>query len=392
MPCSGRVDKDMIYLNHAATTYPKPQCVTEAHAAAFSAPPSGQFRSSGQGGGKDVFTSCRENLARLLGIGSPEQIYFTSGATDSLNQLFYGLERKGKRILATQTEHNSVLRPLYNGIAGDAEVEIVPCDRYGRVSPEEFEERIRPDVGLFVLNHCSNVTGMIQDAARFGEIAERHGILFLMDASQSAGCIPIDCDAWHVDALVFTGHKGLFGPQGTGGFYLREGVGLRPYRYGGTGKDSSRLVYENGEYEYETGTQNGHGIPALNAGVEYLLGHGVERIAEEEQRLMGLLYDGLSEIRGVTVYGEKGQNLGPVLSMNLAGLRPSELAYILQNGYETVVRAGLHCAPLIHRAMGTQEYGTVRVSISALTKEQEAWQFLGIMREIAAAAGNSAVC
>lgn len=202
------------------------------------------------------------------------------------------------------------------------------------------------------------------------------------------GCIPIDCDAWHADALVFTGHKGLFGPQGTGGYFLRKGVGLRPYRYGGTGRDSSRLTYEDGEYEYEAGTQNGHGIPALNAGVEYILERGVEKIAEEEQRLMGLLYDGLSDIRGVTVYGEKGENLGPVLSMNQAGFRPSELAYILQNGYETVVRAGLHCAPLIHQAMGTEGHGTVRISISALTKEQEVEEFLGNMREIAAAAEN----
>lgn len=378
----------MIYLNNAATTYPKPQCVTEAHAAALSAPPAGQFRSSGQGRGKDVFTECRENLGRLLGISAPERIYFTSGATDSLNQLFCGLERKGRKILVTQTEHNSVLRPLYNGVAQGAEVEILPCDRYGRVSPEELEKRISPEVGLLVLNHCSNVTGMIQDAARFGEIAKKHGILFLLDASQSAGCIPIDCDAWHVDALVFTGHKGLFGPQGTGGYFLREGVGLRPSRYGGTGRDSSRLTYEDGDYEYETGTQNGHGIQALGAGVEYILERGAEQIAGEEQRLMGLLYDGLSDMKGVTVYGEKEQNLGPVLSMNLAGLRASELAYILQNGYETVVRAGLHCAPLIHQAMGTQEAGTVRVSISALTKEEEIGQFLEAMREIAAAAGN----
>lgn len=377
---------DMIYLNNAATTYPKPQCVTDAYTAAFSAPPAGQFRSSGQGVEKDIFTRCRENLGRLFGISGPERIYFTSGATDSLNQLFYGLERKGRKILTTQTEHNSVLRPLYNGIAEGAEVEIVPCDPYGYVSPEEFEKRLTPDAGLFVLNHCSNVTGMIQDAARFGEIAEKHGVLFLLDASQSAGCIPIDCDAWHVDALVFTGHKGLFGPQGTGGYFLREGVRLRPYRYGGTGKDSSRLTYEDGDYEYETGTQNGHGVPALNAGAEYILERGVRRIAKEEQRLMELLYDGLSEIQGVTVYGKKGRNLGPALSMNLAGFRPSELAYILQNGYETVVRAGLHCAPLIHQAMGTQEAGTVRISISALTQEREAKEFLGIVREIAAAA------
>ena len=378
----------MVYLNNAATTYPKPQCVAEAHTAALCSPPEGQFRSSGQGTGKDVFTCCRENLGRLFGIGSPERIYFTSGATDSLNQLFHGLERKGKKILVTQTEHNSVFRPLLNGIADGIELEIVPCDKYGWVNPEAFEERITDETGLFVLNHCSNVTGMVQEAALFGEIAKRHGILFMLDASQSAGCIPVDCDEWYVDALVFTGHKVLFGSQGTGGYFLREGVKMKPYRYGGTGNDSNKLVYKDNEYEYEVGTLNGHGLRALNAGTEYILERGVKKIEEEEQRLMELLYNGLAELNGVTVYGENARNKGPVLSMNIAGLRPSELAYILQNGYETVVRAGLHCAPLIHQALGTERYGTVRVSISALTKRQEAERFLEIMEEIAVAVGR----
>lgn len=241
---------------------------------------------------------------------------------------------------------------------------------------------------MLVLNHCSNVTGMIQDAAVFGEIAEKYGVLFVLDASQSAGCIPVDCDRWKVDALIFTGHKGLFGTQGTGGFFLRDGIGLRPMRYGGTGMDSSRLTYENGDYEYETGTQNGPGIAALNAGVCYVLEQGVEQIAEKERRLMGRLYEGLAELEGVTVYGEKERNLGPVLSLNLAGLRASELAYILQNVYETVVRAGLHCAPLIHQAMGTADHGTVRVSVSALTEEQEVESFLESMKEIVEAVGT----
>ncbi len=378
----------MIYLNNAATTYPKPQCVAEAHAEALCAPPAGQFRSGGQSGGRDVLACCRKNLGKLLGIGNPERIFFTSGATDSLNQLFHGLQRKGRKVLVTQTEHNSVLRPLLNGIAADAVTETVPCDKNGWVSPEAFEERITAETGLFVLNHCSNVTGMVQEAARFGEIAKKHGVLFLLDASQSAGCIPVDCDGWQADALVFTGHKGLFGPQGTGGFFLRDGVRMKPYRYGGTGKDGSRLVYGEGDFEYEVGTQNGHGIQALNAGVEYILERGVEKIAEEERLLMKRLYEGLAEMKGVTVYGEKERNRGPVLSMNVAGLRPSELAYILQNGYETVVRAGLHCAPLIHRVLGTEGYGTVRVSVSALTERQEVENFLEIMGEIAAAAGG----
>lgn len=363
----------MMYLNNAATTYPKPQCVTDAHTAALSAPPAGQFRSSGQGRGKDVFTGCRENLGRLLGIGSPERIYFTSGATDSLNQLFHGMERRGKKILVTQTEHNSVLRPLYNGMAAGAEVEILPCDKYGQVSPEVFEERISPEAGLLVLNHCSNVTGMIQDAARFGEIAEKHGVLFMLDASQSAGCIPIDCDGWHVDALVFTGHKGLFGPQGTG-LLLCGGEQVVPLMQGGTGSESIRQQMPDFLPDHlEAGTHNVAGIAGLLEGLRFVERRGTQAILSHEQGLIHTLADCLSQIPNVEIFFSPEHQAG-VLSLRAGNRDCEELGELLgEGGY--ALRAGLHCAPYAHETAGTLETGTLRASVSPFNTEQEMFRF-----------------
>ena len=222
----------MIWLNQAATTFPKPRCVLDAHAAALSAPPEGQFRSADTRNGNGL-DRCRENLGRLLGISAVDRIFFASGATDATNALVNGLPLAEKRVLATQTEHNSVLRPLMNLTDQVGSVDIMPCDALGRVDPADVTRLLSaPSAALFV-NHCSNVTGMVQDIPALSEIAHRHSVLLVLDASQSAGCLPVDADAWGVDALIFTGHKALFGPQGTGGYYVRPGISLRPFRYAG---------------------------------------------------------------------------------------------------------------------------------------------------------------
>ena len=372
----------MIYLNQAATTFPKPRCVLDAHAAALSAPPEGQFRGSAAQNG-NVFDRCRNNMGRLLGIADADRIYFTSGATDAANALVNGLPLAGKRVLATQTEHNSVLRPLMNLKDRVGDVDIVPCDALGRVDPSDMERMFsRPAAALFV-NHCSNVTGMVQDIPALSEIAHRHGALLVLDASQSAGCLPVDADVWGVDALIFTGHKALFGPQGTGGYYVRSGVPLRPYRYGGTGRNSRQLTYDDGDYEYEVGTQNAPGIAALNAGIEYVLERGVTAIHAKECGLMKALFEGLADIPGVTLYGNYELCHGPLLSFNIRGLAPSDVAYILFGSYGITVRAGLHCSPLIHDAMGTSENGTVRVSVSDLNAEADMTALIAAVREIA---------
>jgi selenocysteine lyase/cysteine desulfurase len=214
------------------------------------------------------------------------------------------------------------------------------------------------------------------------EIAHRHGALLVLDASQSAGCLPVDADVWSVDALIFTGHKALFGPQGTGGYYVRPGVPIRPFRFGGTGRNSRQLTYDNGDYEYEVGTQNAPGIAALNAGVEYVLERGVNAIHAKERGLMKALYEGLASVPGVTLYGDHARCHGPLLSFNIHGLTPSDVAYILSGSCGITVRAGHHCSPLVHAAMGTSERGTVRVSVSDLNTQADIAALIAAVREI----------
>ena len=372
----------MIYLNQAASSWPKPPRVLEAHGLALSAVPAGQFRGGASLEETDAMEACRKELGALLNAKDFERIFFSSGATDAANAVICGLPLQGRRVLATQTEHNSILRPLLNHRDRVGRVDIVPCDEAGWVDPEKAEAMLDADTAAVFVNHCSNVTGMIQDVRALAEIAHRHGTLLVLDAAQSAGCIPVDVDAWGVDALIFTGHKSLFGPQGTGGYYVRKGISFLPYRYGGTGRDSSRLTYEAGDYEFEPGTQNLPGIAALKAGVEFVLEEGVEQIARKEQALMNRLREGLDAIEGVNLYGG-AKKCGPVLSFTLDGLKSADAAYILEGSYGIRVRAGLHCAPLIHRAMGTDGFGTIRASVSAMNTDQDIDCLIRAVREIA---------
>ena len=379
----------MIYLNNAATTYPKPQCVLDAHAAALSNPPSGQFRSSGSFLKEDVFTRCRKQLGKLFGIHQPERIFFCAGATDASNKILLGLNLHDKQIITTVTEHNSILRPLYNHQGFKAEqLSLVGCDKNGKVSTQEIESVILNNSGRFknggicIINHCSNVTGMVQDLYAIGTLCKTYGLLFVVDASQSAGCIPLDVDKMGIDLLILTGHKSMFGVQGTGAYYVRSGIPFRPVMFGGTGLDSRKLKYNDDEFEFEVGTQNAPGIAALLAGVEYILSQGVEAIAEKERILMRKLYEGLSEMNQIRIFGSYDTNEGPVMSFQLEGLKCADVAYILETGYGISVRTGLHCAPLIHEAIGSGVDGTVRVSISELTTMDEIEQFIKAVTEI----------
>lgn len=373
----------MVYLNQAATTWPKPQCVLDAHTAALYAVPAGQLR-GGSGADSDPAEACRAALGRLLGIAATQRFVLTSGATDSANALVAGLPLAGGRVLVTQTEHNSVLRPLLNLEGRAGRVDVVPCDKGGFVSPDSVEAMLREDTAAVFVNHCSNVTGAIQDMPAIAEIAHRHGALIVADLAQSAGCVPVDADGWGIDALLFTGHKALFGPQGTGGHWVRPGIPFKPHRYGGTGRDSRRLTYEDGDYEFEPGTQNMPGIAALRAGVEYVLDRGVDAIMARERALTARLRDGLLSVPGVVVYGGERSNMGPAMSFNIRGLSPADAAYILFGGYDIAVRAGLQCAPLIHEAMGTAERGVVRASVSDMNTEDDVDRLIRAVCEIAA--------
>ena len=382
----------MVYLNNAATSWPKPSCVNEAVQACLIDTPASQFRGGSSILKKDVEMFCREALGQLLGLADYERIFFTSGATESLNTVLCGLDygKAGNSILVTQTEHNSVLRPLMNQPAlKDHPVKVVSCTSSGAVTEEAVEQALEEEqqsgrqVAALVVNHCSNVTGYIQDMNMISRIAKKNNLCLVVDVSQSAGCVPVYADQWEADAVIFTGHKSLMGMQGSGGFYVREDVSLKPLKYGGTGRNSAQLTYEDGDYEYEVGTQNLPGITALLAGVNFVRKTGVDIIHKKEKKLMEILYKGLNKISGIQVYGNLQECKGPVMSLNFKGLTSSDAAYILESGYGITVRAGLHCSPLIHKAMGTEKNGTVRISISYFTEEQDVREFLTAAEQIA---------
>lgn len=273
-----------------------------------------------------------------------------------------------------------MLRPLFNMTEGEEPV-VVPCDANGVVDPIAMESRIDDNCRALILNHSSNVTGAVQDAEAFGKIAKKYNLIYILDVSQSAGCIPIYADRWGVDALAFTGHKSIMGVQGTGGYYAKASLNIKPLLYGGTGKDSTRIAYED-EYEYEVGTQNSNGIAALNAAVNYVLDKGIDSIQEEESKRMDYLISKLRCMDKITCYGAEAPNRGPVISLNINDFAPADAAYILQSGYGIITRAGLQCAPLIHKCMGTEKNGTLRISISDETSYEELDELIKALKEI----------
>lgn len=375
----------MIYFNHAATTYPKPRRVLEAVARSLENVPDSQYRSVSCGEYKENVTKlCRGNLARLFHIENPERIFFTSGSTQALNMAILGFRSKRRRLVYTATEHNAVLRTIFDGLKEEiasgklAPVE-VGCDGGGYVDMEAMEQAVTEDTGLVIVNHSSNVTGAVQNIEKIGRLAKEKGACFLVDASQSAGALPIDVEALNIDMLAFTGHKGLYGIQGTGGLYLRDGIALRPLLFGGTGKDSRTLAPE--APFYEVGTMNIPGIAGLNAGIEYVLETGLSEIMSHERELMEMLYEGLRENPGIVLCGDRPPE-GCALSFTVPGFSPADIGYILAGTYGIQVRTGLHCAPLIHRYLGTEKDGTVRVSISAMTKPEEVTALVEALKEM----------
>ena len=349
----------MIYLNNAATSYPKPSSVLKAVTAALANEPISPLRSN-LDSSYNIISELRHNLGRLFNISDWEHIFFCGSATDAINRIIDGLSYR--EYTFTADCHNSVLRPLAN--------------KQSRGADGKYR--------LSFLNHCSNVTGEICDVATCA--AKQNSDLLILDAAQSAGCIPVNVDGWGVDILVFTGHKGLFGPMGIGGYYVRRDIELRPSQFGGTGRDSSVIHYgDNDEWEYEVGTQNMPGLAGLKAGVDYVLERGVENIRQKEQLLTLWLIDELQHINNVELYvaHDTKRSQGPVVSFNIKGLNPSDVGYILQNSYEITVRTGLHCAPLIHRHLGTKQYGTVRVSLSDFTTQEDLQTLVQAVSEIA---------
>ncbi|MCE5338593.1 MAG: aminotransferase class V-fold PLP-dependent enzyme [Methanomicrobiaceae archaeon] len=379
----------IIYLNNAATTWPKPPEVLEAVRQSLALPVFGSGRTTGSQG-EDYITLAREALASLLAADPPEHVVFTQNATDSLNLLIQGFlagKEAGCHVITTALDHNSVLRPLY-------ELERQHCIRLtvlpvedGAVSPESVEAAITPDTRLMVTAHGSNVLGSVQDISRIGEVLHDHGVFFIVDGAQTAGHIPINLRKLPADAYVFTGHKGLFGIPGTGGFYLQDPESVAPVRYGGTGTDSFLLTHPRGMPErFESGTHNYPGLAALAAGVSYVASVGVTAIMEKAERQTALFIRELKEEPNITVYNASPSL--PIVSFNIRGMENDDVGFILARAYGVVARTGLHCAPLVHRAIDGGK-GSVRLSLSWLTTDEECRIAARAVREIAQNADSS---
>lgn len=377
----------MIYLDHAATSYPKPPEVIAAITAFLTDVGVGTGRGShrqGLSANRAVFEA-RERAARLLHLADSSRIVFTHSATESLNLAVAGLLRPGDHVVTSTVEHNSLVRPLHRAARQGVAVTRVAGDRDGFLDPRDVAAALRPETRLIALSHCSNVTGVIQPVAEIGSLARSRGIVFLLDAAQSAGYLPLDAPALSVDLLAAPGHKGLLGPQGTGLLYLAPGLELEPLLVGGTGGSSSDPEQPRSCPErYESGTPNTPGIAGLSAGLDVILRTGIDTIRRHEQSLTGHLLDGVRTIPGVTVYGpaDPERRVG-VVSLTLAGHDPSDVGFRLDHDFGITVRVGLHCAPDAHRTIGTYPDGTIRVSPGYSSTEADVDAFLIALRAIA---------
>lgn len=364
----------MIYLDNAATTVQKPRQVAEAVAEAICS-----LGNAGRGvheatlGASRVIFDTRKRLADFFHAENPKQIVFTMNSTESLNIAVKGILQSGDHVITTEQEHNSVLRPLYEMEKKGVKLTIIKSDEKGRIEVQDFEREMRENTRMIVCTHGSNLTGNIVDIAKIGGIARRHQVLFCVDASQTAGVFPIDVQVMGIDLLCFTGHKSLLGPQGTGGLYVREGVAVRPLKSGGSGVQTYRREHPSDmPTALEAGTLNGHGIAGLNAAVAYIQETGMDVIRKREQELMKRFYDGVKEIPGVKIYGDfTTDDRCPIVALNLGDYDSSEVSDELFMTYGIATRPGAHCAPLMHKALGTVEQGAVRFSFSHYNMEEE---------------------
>ena len=377
----------MIYLDNAATTLHKPPQVMEAVLHAMIT--MGNAARGAHGGAleasRTVFGT-REKLARLFSCRRADHVVFTANSTEALNIAINGTIHRGDHVISTDCEHNSVLRPLYRlEEERGVELDFVPADRQGRVDYSDFERLMRPNTRAVVCTHCSNLTGNIMDLERISDIAHRHGALLLVDASQTAGTVPIHMEALGVDVLCFTGHKGLMGPQGTGGLCIRPGVEIAPWKVGGSGVHSYDRHHPM-EYptRLEAGTLNSHGIAGLSAALDVILERGVEDIQRAEHALMQRFYEGVRDIPGVTVYGDFSvPERCAIVALNIRDYDSSAVSDELTVTYGIATRPGAHCAPRMHNALGTTEQGAVRFSFSFYNTEQEVDAAIAAVRAIA---------
>lgn len=376
----------MIYFDNAATSMKRPEPVVQAVCEAMQS-----FGNSGRSAhGGSLKTSrkiyqVRCKIAKYFDCPSPQNVIFTTNATEALNTVIFGLFSAGDHVITTDLEHNSVLRPLYEMEKKGVEVSFCRADQKGRIDYQDFEKLLQKNTKAVICTHGSNLTGNTLNLERIGSFCSKHELLFLVDASQTAGFLPISIKKMHIDTLCFTGHKSLMGPQGTGGICLSAGADIRPLKMGGTGVQTY-LKHQPQEYptRLEAGTLNGHGLAGLDAAIDYIEAVGQEQIFAHEMALARRFYQGIKKLPGVTVYGDWEQEVRcPIVTLNLNDMDSGMLADILWDEYEIATRAGAHCAPRMHEALGTKAQGAVRFSFGWFNTEQEVDQAIAALGEIA---------
>lgn len=356
----------MIYFDNAATSFPKPKIVYDEIMDAmvnYGANPGRSGHKAALKASRGIFNT-RSKISKLLNIKDPMNLTLTFNCTQSLNMGIKGVLKPGDHVITTSMEHNSVLRPIMFLEKIGVKHTIVKGDSMGRINPKDIEKSIKPETKMIVTTHISNLTGTILDIEVIGQIAKSHGILYFVDAAQSAGVYPIDVERMNIDMLAFPGHKSLLGPQGTGGLYIKEGIDIIESFQGGTGSTSDSLIQPDiMPDKFESGTPNAPGIVGLGAGVNYILEIGMDNIRKKEEDLTMHFIEEVQKIEGVKIYGplERGSH-APVVALNIKDEDSSEVSYILDDKYNIAVRPGLHCAPLAHKTIGTFKQGVVRFS------------------------------
>lgn len=376
----------MIYLDNAATTMKKPQCVIDAVVAAMShMGNAGRGATSAALDASRIIYDTREKISDLFNLQNPSRVAFTCNSTESLNTAIKGILSSGDHAITTALEHNSVLRPLYDLQAKGMELSIVDCDENGNIDYNDFEKLIKENTKAIVCTHASNLVGNVLDVKKIGAIAKKHNLIFIVDASQSAGVFNIDMQDMNIDILCFTGHKGLLGPQGTGGICVREGIDVRPLKVGGSGVNTfSKEQPVEMPTHLEAGTLNGHALAGLNAALDYLKEEGIDNIQKREEELMFRFYNGIKDIKDIKIFGNFENKRAAIVTFNVGDIDSAAFSDELSFAYDISTRAGAHCAPLMHKAMNTVEQGAVRFSFSHYNTEEEIDTAIKAVKEIAA--------
>ncbi|WP_308636979.1 aminotransferase class V-fold PLP-dependent enzyme [Paenibacillus silvisoli] len=380
-------ERKVIYLDHAATSWPKPPEVYKAVMDAMEQDGANPGRGSHAMAvrASRVLFNTRKALAKLFHVSNPNDIAFALNTTMALNTAIKGLLQSGDHVIATAVEHNSVRRPLeYLRRAIGIDVTYVEPNGCGELDAKQIEAAIQPNTRLVVVNHSSNLLGSILPVAEIGEITRRRGIKLLVDAAQTAGLLEINVEQMGIDMLAFPGHKGLLGPQGTGGLYIHPDMELEPLLHGGTGSQSEAIEQPKVRPDrYEAGTQNTAGISGLKAGVQHILHETVQNIHTREWTLTQQMMEGLHAIGGLRLLGpELGKARTGIVSFVMDGADPSEIGFILDQHYGIAVRTGFHCTPLAHATAGTVETGAIRASVGCFTTKDEVEAFVAAVKEI----------